>query len=161
RGAAHAEETQDPFLPPAQGVRSGRRRAERPVPLPGGLAEPREQGPLRASRRRVAGPQPAPAPEQATSSGGTGISVSELILPYYRFAQSYYPADGDTTSEVRSIREALRPVRRLFGDQSAASVGPLALKAVRQAMIDQGWCRTHVNHQVHRVRRMFRWGVSE
>jgi integrase len=102
-----------------------------------------------------------PSPEQAATSGGTGISVSELILRYYKFTQSYYPADGDTTSEVRSIREALRPVRRLFGDQPAASFGPLALKAVRQAMIDQGWCRTHVNHQVHRVRRMFRWGVSE
>src|SRR5262245_15742655 len=62
-----------------------------------------------------------PAPEQAAPSGGTDIRVSELILRYYRFAQSYYPADGDTTSEVRSIRETLRPVRRLFGDQSAAS----------------------------------------
>jgi integrase len=102
-----------------------------------------------------------PEPEQAAGSSGTGISVSELILRYYTFAQSYYPADGDTTSEVRSIREALRPVRRLYGEQPAASFGPLALKAVRQVMVDQGWCRTHVNHQVHRVRRMFRWGVSE
>ena len=37
--------------------------------------------------------------------------------------------------------------------------GPLGLKAVRQKMIEKGWCRTHINHQVNRVRRMFRWGV--
>ena len=53
-------------------------------------------------------------------------------------------------------------MRRLYGAMQAASFGPLALKAVRQSMTDQNdWCRTHSNHQVNRVRRMFRWGVSE
>jgi integrase len=28
-------------------------------------------------------------------------------------------------------------------------------------MVEGGWCRTHVNHQVNRVRRVFRWAVSE
>ena len=38
--------------------------------------------------------------------------------------------------------------------------GPLALKAVRQQMIDQGWSRPYINRQVNRIRRMFRWGVE-
>ena len=28
-------------------------------------------------------------------------------------------------------------------------------------MINKGWCRSYVNHQVDRVRRMFRWATSE
>jgi integrase len=39
--------------------------------------------------------------------------------------------------------------------------GPLALKTVRQAMIDKGWCRTQVNKQTDRVKRVFKWAVSE
>src|SRR5262249_48330031 len=38
--------------------------------------------------------------------------------------------------------------------------GPLALKAVRQAMVDVGLCRTEVNKRVGRVVRCFRWAVE-
>lgn len=107
------------------------------------------------------GRQFVPRADAADLATPTVITTSELILRYYKYAESYYPPDGKTTSETRSIREALRPVRQLYGAQSATSFGPLALKAVRQAMINRGWCRTHVNHQIHRVRRMIRWGVSE
>lgn len=102
-----------------------------------------------------------PTAVSAACTTSAAITVGELILRYFRFAEGYYPPDGDTTSEVRSIRESLRIVRRLYSTTPAALFGPLALKAVRQAMIDLGWCRTHINHQVNRVRRMFRWGVSE
>jgi integrase len=101
------------------------------------------------------------APPPAGTAAHDPLTVGELILRYFRFAQTYYPPDGDTTSESRSIREALRPVRQLYDPQPAASFGPLALKAVRQAMVDSGWCRSHVNHQINRVRRMFRWAASE
>jgi integrase len=43
----------------------------------------------------------------------------------------------------------------------AAEFGPKRLKAVRQKMLDMGWCRTHTNHQVNRVKRMFKWAVGE
>jgi integrase len=89
------------------------------------------------------------------------LTVSSLILAFWRHAESYYKPDGDTTSELRCIREALRPVRELYGHTEASHFGPLALKAVRQKMIEKGWCRTHINHQVNRIRRMFRWAVSE
>jgi hypothetical protein len=37
----------------------------------------------------------------------------------------------------------------------------LALKAVRERMIAAGLCRSTINANVGRVRRMFRWAVAE
>lgn len=93
---------------------------------------------------------------------GTGLSVSEVILAYWQHAQKHYRRkDGTSTSEVRCIRIALRPVRRLYGQTPAAEFGPLALKAVRQEMIQAGLCRTSINQNVGRVKRMFKWAASE
>ncbi|MEQ8637444.1 hypothetical protein [Gimesia maris] len=36
----------------------------------------------------------------------------------------------------------------------------IALRAVRQQTIDQGWSRPYINRQVNRIRRMFRWGTE-
>jgi hypothetical protein len=65
--------------------------------------------------------------------------------------QSYYVKDGKPTSEPGTIRQALRPVRELYGDTPAMGFGPLSLKAVRRAMIERGWCLTFINKQVSRV----------
>lgn len=39
--------------------------------------------------------------------------------------------------------------------------GPKALKAVRQSFVDRGACRTYVNQLTQKIRRIFRWAVSE
>lgn len=88
------------------------------------------------------------------------VTVAELIAAYWRHAGSYYTKDGTPTSEQSLIKLAMRPLRRLYGTTFASDFGPLALKAVRQAMIDNDGCRTTVNGLVDRVRRMFRWGVE-
>jgi integrase len=58
-------------------------------------------------------------------------------------------------------------VRSLFGsagtqtpDLLAVKFGPLKLKHCRQVFVDQGHTRTHVNDQVARIRRMFRWATE-
>lgn len=91
---------------------------------------------------------------------GPNLTVSEVMIAYWRHVQGYYVKDGEPTSEVETIRYAIRPVRTLYGTTPAAEFGPTALKTVRQAMIDQGWCRGYVNKQVSRVRRMFAWAVE-
>jgi integrase len=52
-------------------------------------------------------------------------------------------------------------VQQVYGRTPAAEFGPKKLKAVRQAMVEKGWCRTYVNHQTDRVRRAFRWAAGE
>src|SRR5262245_46336858 len=41
------------------------------------------------------------------------LTLSELILRYWRFVRNYYVKDGRPTSEVDTIRQALRFIRRL------------------------------------------------
>ena len=88
------------------------------------------------------------------------MTVVELVGRYWPFVQTYYVKNGCPTDEQEAIRQALRHVNRLYGRAPAAEFGPLALKAVRQSMIDAGWCRSHINKQVGRVKRMFKWGVE-
>ncbi|WP_337175149.1 site-specific integrase [Paludisphaera sp.] len=88
--------------------------------------------------------------------------VEDLVLAYWeRRVLSYYLKDGAPTSERDNIRQALRFLRRLHGHTPAVAFGPLALKAVRQSMIDAGRCRKLINKDVHRIRAMFRWAVGE
>lgn len=42
----------------------------------------------------------------------------------------------------------------------ANEFGPLALKAVRQRMIDNGWSRGYINKSIGRIRRCFKWAVE-
>ena len=50
---------------------------------------------------------------------------------------------------------------RLFGDLEAAAFGPKRLKLVREAMIVHDLARTEINKRVNRIRRIFKWAVSE
>jgi integrase len=90
------------------------------------------------------------------------LTVNELILPYFQFVQGYYRhPDGRPTSEVDNIRLALRPLRKLYGHKPAAEFDSLALEALREQMVRDGWCRNRINKDVARVKRLFRWGASK
>jgi integrase len=84
-------------------------------------------------------------------------------LSYWRFTKdSMAPKVGSPEpGDLYCLRAAMRLVRELYGRTPAKSFGPLALKALRQRMIDKGWCRAYINRQVNRIRRLFRWAVSE
>ncbi len=89
------------------------------------------------------------------------LTATELIARYWEHVQRYYVKNGQPTSEQDAIKASLRPVRRLYGDTSAATFGPTALKACRQALIDAGHVRTAVNRHVHRMKAMFKWAVEQ
>ncbi len=91
------------------------------------------------------------------------LTVNDIILAYDKHAEGYYRpgADGKPSTELGCIRDALKVLKALFGRTAAKDFGPKKLKAVRQHMLEKGWCRTYANHQVDRVRRVFRWAVSE
>ncbi len=91
---------------------------------------------------------------------GTDITVNELSLGYWRFAEGYYVKNGKPTPQIDRVRLALRPVKELYGHTFAKNFGPLALKAVRGQMVQSGWTRGYVNSCVGCVKRMFKWGVE-
>lgn len=88
-------------------------------------------------------------------------TVEEVMAKYFAFVRGYYVKNGKPTREVASIREALRPLRKLYGPISANDFGPKCLKTLQQALIQHGYCRSSINKHVGRIRRMFKWCVGE
>ena len=98
---------------------------------------------------------------EAPSTPMTGITVVEVTDRYLDHAKGYYrKPDGTPTSEYDSMVQALRPLNQMYARMSAAEFGPRALKAVRQAMIELGWCRSYINQQVSRLKTVFRWAAE-
>jgi integrase len=95
-------------------------------------------------------------------AGPESLSVAELLCAYLDFAEKHYRgSDGSPTDEVRHIKAAIQHTQELYADMLATGFGPLALKAVRQRFVEQGWCRKTVNARIERVRRIFKWAVAE
>jgi len=100
-------------------------------------------------------------PDAAPTGATAGITVVEVIAAFWRHAQTYYRRpDGTTTKELRNLKNALRPLKRLYGPTPALAFGPVALRAVRDEMVRLGWCRTHINRQVNRIRHVFKWAAG-
>lgn len=89
------------------------------------------------------------------------LTVDDLAILFLEFAENYYRRDdGKPTGEARNIRDALRPLIRLFGPTRVREFGPMKLKAARDEMVRTGHCRKHINAEIHRIRRVFKWGVE-
>ena len=88
------------------------------------------------------------------------LTVDELVLLYLEFARGYYTKNGKPSNEVVMLRSAVRPLVKLFGTIRVREFGPLKLKLVREESVAGGAARKTVNAAVHRIRRMFRWGVE-
>jgi integrase len=88
--------------------------------------------------------------------------VSELLVAFLRHADAYYRHPvGTPTSEAGNLRDPVCHLTELYGHGPAAEFGPLALKAVRQAMIEAGQCRPVVNQAVGRIKRVLKWAAGE
>ena len=89
------------------------------------------------------------------------FTVVELSAAYWDYAQSYYVRNGQSTSQVHIIRQALRAIKELYGQIPAADVGPLALQAVQSQLISRNLARKTINHFCGTIKRLFKWGVSQ
>lgn len=92
---------------------------------------------------------------------GNQLTVNELVLRFLEHAQVYYRKHGRVTGEFSNIKYAVSVVAEVFGRTPAANFDCHSLELVREAMIDRGWKRTHINRQVSRVRRMIRWAATK
>ncbi len=95
-----------------------------------------------------------------SSATRVDTTVVEVINAYRKFAEQYYRKNGEVTREYGCIKEALKIVRELYGRTIADEFGPLALKAVRQSMVNNGWSRSYINKSIGRIRRCFKWAVE-
>jgi integrase len=89
------------------------------------------------------------------------LTIVEILARYWRFASKHYCKDGEPTKEIDNIKCAAAPLKRLYGNTRAAKFGPLALKALQQRMIEDDLSRGVINGRIGRIKRIFRWAVSE
>ncbi len=96
-----------------------------------------------------------------TATAGNGQTINEMLLAYWRWAEkTYRDGDGNPTRELDNLKDALRPLRKLYGVTEAAKFGPMSLRTVREEMIAVGLCRRTINTRIGRLKRVFRWAVS-
>lgn len=90
------------------------------------------------------------------------VTVNELLLAYFQFADGYYRAEGGQASPTAArLKQSLRGLRKLFGPTPAAEFGPKALKSLTEAWVGDGLSRKTVNARIGIVKRLFRWAVAE
>lgn len=97
-------------------------------------------------------------------------TINDLILAYWKFAETYYQRKGRPTEQLNHVRRAMRPLRKIYG--SIAVAHPLLkLKAVRDVFVrgDLAYAcpraprpqsSVFVNANVQRIKRMFEWDVE-
>ncbi len=89
------------------------------------------------------------------------LTVIELLSAYKQFAEKYYRKNGKVTREVGCVMEAGQFVKDLYGRTPAAEFGPLSLQVVQSKMIDAGLSRGVINNHTSRIKRIFKWAVSQ
>jgi hypothetical protein len=88
--------------------------------------------------------------------------ISDLVRAYMDYARAYYvDPNGGATQEPVHIKCTLEVLLECFPALPVDEFGPLRLKEVREAMIEKKWCRNQINQRIGRIRRMFKWAVSE
>jgi hypothetical protein len=83
----------------------------------------------REKYRRVLAEWLAGKPTQvkaSTTGPQMAITVSEVVLAFIRNAESHYRSpSGAPKLELQNVKDAIRPVRKLYGRTSALEFGPL------------------------------------
>jgi integrase len=95
-----------------------------------------------------------PNPLAAERTPGLPL-VCDLVDQFLEHARAVYSG-----GEYYSLKSAAAALMDTHSTTTLEQFGPRALVDVQQNMIGRGWKRGHVNHQIQRVRRIFRWGVS-
>ncbi|MBI1190054.1 MAG: hypothetical protein GC200_05155 [Tepidisphaera sp.] len=99
----------------------------------------------------------APVKSAAAASGATGPSIAEVLRDYWRHVQTEHV---NSTSAQEHVRQAVRPLNRLFGTTPAAGFTLSNLETVRAEFIKAGNCRTTINGRIQILVSMFKWAAA-
>lgn len=93
-----------------------------------------------------------------------GPTIAEVCLAFLDHAQQYYP----TGNEYNNFEQAIKPLSELYAMLPIRKFGPVEFRTVRNWWLNKttsrqaGKCsRKTINDQMNRVKRLFKWAVSE
>lgn len=93
---------------------------------------------------------------------GAPLTINELALVFRRHAREYYRKNGEHTREATLIDDVIRILRKHHATDFLDDFGPVALEILREKMINElDWSRKHLNKQVGRLVRMFKWAAGK
>lgn len=87
------------------------------------------------------------------------ITIAVLVNLHRQYAETYYPSGYKT--ESANIRFSLKFLLEKHATLPVDEFGPLKLKALMSEMAGSGLSRSYVNAVASRIKRLFKWGVSE
>lgn len=104
----------------------------------------------------------SPALMPSTTKAGD-VWVGELCIAFIAWADQHYRRpDGQPTGAANDFRHAFRFLFDLhYTETPVRDFGPLALQRVRERIVATGVSRIRVNQLIGRIKRAFRWGVSQ
>ncbi|QDV78903.1 tyrosine-type recombinase/integrase [Botrimarina mediterranea] len=105
--------------------------------------------------------RPEGRPTATTPPTPAAVTVGEVCRRYKQHARIYYRKNGQPTNEAGLVAKACDRAAALFEDHPADRFGPLALKRVRDRMVEEGLARSTVNGSISRIRRAFKWAAAE
>jgi integrase len=89
------------------------------------------------------------------------ITVLEVLDGFWRYAKKRYVKNGEPTSELGNVRDAVRSLKELYGEERAAAFGPVKLQAL------QSYLRKHsdltrgtLNKRISRIKTIFKWAKN-
>jgi integrase len=88
------------------------------------------------------------------------LTIAELLLAYLKEAQVTYVKNGNETSHLHNVRDAIQVLNEKYGPEPISKFGPLKLKAVREQWMQRRLCRSTINKHVGTLKRIFRWGTE-
>ena len=107
-------------------------------------------------RWKAAGPAAVWSDQRQIKKLAADLTVVELVAQFLQWAQRRYVT---SPNEMSAFAVATKRLLRLYADTPVSQLGPLALQAVRSAMIADDLCRNVINAAVHRIRRIWKWAV--
>lgn len=84
-----------------------------------------------------------------------GITVTQVCAEYWDWLEANY-----SRSQQYVMRQIVRLLVGHYGSVPAATFGPNALRALREAMVRKGWTRNSCNRGAHRAVSVFRWAAG-
>jgi integrase len=101
-------------------------------------------------------------PVASTPAGEVArYTCGRLAADYLVFAQRWYVKNGEPTSQIALVKQALKALVALYETEPAVNFGPVKLKNLQQYLVDQGKSRVYVNKLVACLKVAFKWAASE